>query len=130
MLDHHRALIVKIAKFALVSGIGLTLDVGLFLLLISTGLRAGYANFISASTAVTFVYWASTKRVFDYQGQFLLLLFIFYLAYQVIAVVVASWAVDVIVALGVGAIFAKGLTLPVTFTANYLFLDFLTRNRP
>jgi hypothetical protein len=37
--------------------------------------------------------------------------------------------VDAIVALGVLPVLAKALILPITFSANYLFLDYLTRTR-
>jgi len=121
--------IPKLLRFSLISATGLALDVGLFVLLVHLGLRAGYANFISASVAVTFVYFVSTKSVFEYAGRFLIPLFLLYVAYQALAVTVASWAVDAIVALDVLPILAKGLILPVTFSANYLFLDFLTRTR-
>jgi putative flippase GtrA len=119
----------KLLSFALISQIGLALDVGLFVLLAHFGLRAGCANAVSASVAVTFVYFLSTKRVFEYAGRFLLSLFLLYAAYQAAAIVAASWAVDAIVGVGVLPVLAKGLILPVTFSANYLFLDFLTRTR-
>lgn len=120
-------LLYKVGGFALVSGTGLALDVGLFLLLVRFGQRAGYANFISASVAVTFVYFVSTKRVFQYAGQFLLPLFLLYVAYQLLAVMAASWAVDAIVGFGALPLMAKALILPVTFTANYFCLEFLTK---
>lgn len=124
-----RGPIAKLLGFALISATGLALDVGLFVSLVHFGSRAGYANFISASAAVTLVYFLSTKRVFEYAGRFLLPLFLLYAAYQVLAIIAASWAVDAMVALGVLPVLAKGLILPVTFSANYLFLDFLTRTR-
>jgi putative flippase GtrA len=119
--------IAKVLGFAQVSGVGLGLDVGLFLLLVRAGWPPGYANFLSASMAVTFVYFVSTKRVFEYQGRFLMPLFLVYCAYQVLAVAGASWAVDRIAAFGIMPIISKGLVLPFTFSANYLFLDFLVR---
>jgi putative flippase GtrA len=123
-------LISKVLAFALVSGVGLGLDFALFLMLVHAGLRAGYANFISASVAVTFVYFVSTKRVFEYQGRFLAYLFFLYLAYQVLGVAVSSWAVDAIIAtLGVAPAIAKGLILPLTFSANFLFMHFLTATK-
>jgi putative flippase GtrA len=122
-----QTLIAKVLGFAQVSGAGLALDVGLFLLLVSAGWPPGYANLVSATTAVTFVYFVSTKRVFEYQGRFLMPLFLAYLAYQALAVAGASWAVDRIAGLGIMPVVAKGSILPFTFSANYLFLDFLTR---
>ena len=118
----------RLMRFGVVSAAGLGLDVGLFLLLVHLGMRAGYANLISAAVAVTFVYIASTKRVFEYAGGFLAQLFVLYASYQILAVAAASWTVDFIVALGVEPVVSKGLILPVTFFANYLFLNFLTRD--
>lgn len=125
----NRELLSRLLRFALVSGTGLAIDVGLFLVLVDLGLRAGFANLISATVAVTFVYFVSTRRIFNYAGRFLLPLFLLYLSYQALAVSAASWAVDAIVALGVLPVLAKALILPITFSANYLFLDYLTRTR-
>jgi putative flippase GtrA len=119
----------KLLRFALVSGSRLALDVGLFVLLMHFGLCAGHANFISASAAVTFVYFVSTKRVFEIYRGLPVSAFFLYWIYQVLAVTAASWAVDAIVGLGALPILAKVLILPVTFSANYLFLDFLTRTK-
>jgi putative flippase GtrA len=88
-----RTLVAKVVGFALVSGVGLALDFGSFLLLVFAGLRPGFANLVSATAAVTFVYFVSTKQVFDYQGRFLFQLFVVYLVYQALAVGIASWAV-------------------------------------
>lgn len=117
----------SVLRFALVSGTGLILDVGLFLVLAQTGWRAGIANFISATAAVTFVYFVSVKRVFAYRGKFLLTLFCLYLVYQIAAVALASYAVDSIVAYGAAPVLAKALILPITFSANYLFMAYITR---
>ena len=122
-------LIKKLAKFALVSGAGLALDVSLFLILVNGGLHPAFVIFLSAATAVTFVYFVSTKRVFNYEGRFLLQRFFLYATYQFLAVISASWAVGKLVGIGIAPLLAKGLILPVTFSANYVFLDFLTRPR-
>jgi putative flippase GtrA len=124
-----RRLFIRLLRFALISAIGLALDVGLFVALVHADLHVGHANLVSASVAVTFVYFLSTKRAFEYAGRFLLPLFLIFVAYQALAIMTASWAVGAIVAFGVLPVFAKGLILPVTFSANYLFLDFLTRSR-
>jgi hypothetical protein len=121
--------IARLLPFAAISSAGLGLDVTVFALLIRLGFRAGYANLVSAALAVTLVYFVSTKQVFRYVGRFLLPLFLAYLVYQVLAITVASWAVDILVTFGISPIFSKGAILPITFSLNYLFLDFLTRNR-
>jgi putative flippase GtrA len=119
----------RIFRFGLVSGVGLTLDVCLFAVLVRTGMRPGWANLISAGAAVTFVYFASTRRVFAYEGRFLYELFLVYVAYQLLAVAAASWAVDALVRFGMFPVVAKLAILPVTFSANYLFMRFLTKPR-
>ena len=83
---------------------------------------------MSATCGVTFVYFASIYRVFSYNGERLVTLLLFYLGYQAVAVVAASWAVGVLAAL-TSPIVAKLLILPVTFTANYLFMHLITRGR-
>jgi putative flippase GtrA len=128
-LDDARRFATRVLAFALVSGLGLALDFCLFLALVEAGARAGWANLVSASAAVSFVYFASVRRIFAYEGRFLLALFLLYLGYQALAVALASWAVDALTALLREPALAKGLILPVTFSANYLFMSFLTRAR-
>jgi putative flippase GtrA len=120
----------RLARFALVSALGLAIDVGLFLTLLAASLRAGYANFLSAAAAVAFVYFVSTRRVFAYKGRFLIQLFVVYAVYQIAAVTAASWVVDLIVRAGVSPLISKALILPATFSANYVFMDFLTKTKP
>lgn len=122
-------LIHRVFRFALVSGAGLGLDMSLFAGLVALGLRAGFANVVSAGAAVAFVYFTSTRRVFAYRGQFLLQLFVVYVGYQVVAVSLASWAVDALVRFGTRPLLAKVMILPATFSANYLFMSFLTKPR-
>jgi putative flippase GtrA len=119
----------KLGKFALISAAGLSIDVGLFLIFLTLSWRAGYANLLSAAVAVTFVYFVSTKHVFAYHGRFLIHLFFVYVVYQILAVTAASWVVDWIVRLGVLPLVSKILMLPVTFSANYIFMDLLTRTK-
>ena len=118
----------KVVGFAILSAAGLAIDMGVFWVLVTLGLRAGFANLISASLAVTFVYFSSAKSIFSYHGGFLLRLFLLYAAYQVVAVLAASLAVDqLVVALGLAPLLAKVAILPVTFSANFLFMTFLLR---
>ena len=87
------------------------------------------ANFTSATLACAVVYFSSTRRIFDYQGRFLKSLFLAYLAWQFVLVSLASWAVGWLIGLGIDGVVAKALTLPVTFSSNYLFMQFLTKPR-
>lgn len=126
-----RRFAARVLAFGLVSGIGLALDYGLFLILAENGLRAGFTNLVSASAAVTFVYFASVRRIFDYAGRFLFRLFAAYVVYQLVAVAAASWAVDWLVSgPRVAPVWAKAAILPLTFFANFLFMSWLTRARP
>jgi putative flippase GtrA len=120
-------LATKVANFAALSAVGLAIDMGVFSVLVYCGLRPGYANLVSATLAVTFVYFSSAKRVFQYHGQFLVSLFLLYVTYQVMAVLAASFAVDRLVTMGFWPITSKLLILPVTFTVNYLFMSFLLK---
>lgn len=122
-------MMARVMGFALVSGVGLCLDLCLFWLLTEFGWRAGWANLLSAFTAITFVYFASARRIFSYEGSFLLPLFGLYLGYQIAAVALASWAVDALVIAGVTPILAKLIILPATFTANFVFMSWLTKSR-
>ncbi len=125
-----RLLAMRVLQFALVSGIGLALDFGLFLLLVEGGVRTGWANLISAGAAVAFVYLVSVRRIFAYEGQFLLSLFALYVIYQVAAVSSASWLIDFIsYRFGLAPIWAKSIILPLTFAANFLFMTWLTRTK-
>jgi hypothetical protein len=125
-----RTLVAKVVGFALVSGVGLALDFAIFLLLVFAGLRPGIANLVSATAAVTFVYFVSTKQVFGYQGRFLFQLFVVYLVYQALAVAIASWAVVwILTEWTLAPASAKLLILPATFAANCLFMHWLTANR-
>ena len=122
-----RGLAEKVARFGAISGVGLALDFVVFIILTALGWGAASANLISATCGVSFVYFAATRKVFDYRGGFLLPLFLIYLAYQAVAISAASWAVGAIAGLGAAPVAAKLLVLPLTFCSNYVFMHFLTR---
>ncbi len=118
---------LQIVKFAIVSGVGLGLDFVIFIALVSASAEPFWANLVSGGAAVTFVYFASVRRIFSYAGRFLLPLFALYMLYQCLGVTTASWAVAAI-AEHASPLVAKLLILPVTFSANYLFMSYLTRS--
>lgn len=119
----------RLARFAAASGAGLAIDFLLFLALLAGGATPGYANLLSGTAAVSFVYFISVRRIFSYRGSFLLGFFIAYLAYQAAGVGLASWAVASLVELQVQPLLAKLMILPVTFPANYAFMSLLTGRR-
>jgi len=122
--------IPRLLRFAGVSGLGLCLDYALYAALYEAGLPAGWANLISAGTAVSFVYVASVRGVFASRRDDIHRLFVAYAGYQVAAVGLASVAVDLMTSLLDGRyIAAKTVVLPASFTANYLFMGWLLGDR-
>jgi len=120
----------RMTGFGFCSAAGLTLDCGLFLALTwRSFLAPEWANLISASAAVTLVYFLSVRRVFAYQGRFLLFRFLVYALYQVAAISAASWGVGALARLGLWPIAAKLLVLPVTFLCNFTAMQGITRQR-
>ena len=116
--------LTRILKFAGVSGAGLCLDYAVYSLLCASGLAAGWANLISASLGVTFVFVVSARRIFAGSDRFLLGLFAVYAGYQVLAVSAASWLVgEATHVLDGRYLIGKTLVLPLSFTANYLFMS-------
>ena len=125
--ENTRRRLSGLAKFAAISGAGLAADILIFLALMTIGLSALLANLISATCAVSWVYFASVKRVFSYRGEFLASLFLGYLVYQAIAIAVASSAVELLVNSALPPLAAKLVILPLTFVSNYAFMAWLTR---
>src|SRR5207302_9180428 len=79
-LRYHAA---RALRFGLVSGIGLALDIALFLTVIHAGVGAFAANILSSAAGLTFVYCASVRRIFRYDGRFIVPLFAAYVFYHV-----------------------------------------------
>jgi putative flippase GtrA len=118
--------LTRIIKFAGVSGAGLCLDYAVYSLLCASGVEAGWANLVSASLGVTFVFVVSARRIFAGSDRFLLGLFAIYAGYQLLAVSAASWLVGEATHLLDGRyLIGKTLVLPLSFTANYLFMSWL-----
>lgn len=118
---------VRVARFGGASGVGLILDYAVYTVLhAALGVPAGLANLCSATVGITFVYFASLRHVFHHlaapeQGTFLR-----YLAWQAVAVPVASVVVGLLEsALDGKFLLAKTLVVPFTFGANYLFMHWL-----
>jgi putative flippase GtrA len=120
--------LTKLVHFAGVSGTGLILDFCLFLALLSFRLPPFAANFASSCAAVTFVYFASLRRVFRYGGEFHASMFALYAAYQAFGIAAGSWVIQLLIGLGAPGAVAKLAIVPVTFSANYLFMSWLTSN--
>ena len=119
----------RAVRFALVSGMGLALDLALFLLLVRSGVDPFAANVVSSGTGLTFVYWTSVRRIFRYHGRFIVPLFAAYLTYHVCGTLVVSEVVSALIHAGVPPLVAKVCVLPATFSANYFFMSWMTRKR-
>ena len=122
---------LAVLKFAGASATGLVLDFAVYTALNEAGLRAGLANLVSAACGVTLVFVLSAHRIFEGDGErFLGRLFALYAGYQVVAIALASLAVDGVTSLLDGAYLAGKLAvLPFTFAANFTFTSWLLRPR-
>jgi putative flippase GtrA len=125
-LRYHAA---RALRFGLVSGIGLALDIVLFLTLVHAGIGAFEANILSSAAGLTFVYCASVRRIFRYDGRFIVPLFAAYVIYHVCGTLLVSSVISGLVHLGVAPGIPKIGILPATFTANYMFMSWLTARR-
>lgn len=116
----------RVFRFGIVSAIGLGLDMLTFLGLVGIGFAPFQANMVSSIAGVTFVYFASVRRIFSYEGRFHLTMFCAYLTYQACGIAAGSGLVGLLAASGLLPVFAKMAILPITFSANYLFMGWLT----
>jgi putative flippase GtrA len=119
---------VRALRYGIVGTAGLALDLSLFLLM-QAAVGPFVANIVSSGAALTFVYCVSVRGIFRYHGKFIVPLFAAYTAYHVCGTLVVSEVISALVHAGVAPALAKVGILPVTFSANYLFMSWLTRNR-
>lgn len=121
---------MKIGRFGLVSGMGWLLDFSTFLLLSWRWLQPGPANVLGALLAITFVFFASTRHVFVYEGGFVWQKFFAYLGYQLCVIALFSAAIQALsTGFGLPPGLAKVLVTPVNFYTNFLFMSVLLGGR-
>ncbi len=119
-----------IIRFGFVSGIGWLIDFCLFVLVGWLGVPVWAANMVGATVAVLFVFFASVRHVFEYDGGYLLGKLIAYIVYQVIAIIAASLFIDTLTHwFGLAPVLAKVLVTPLTFYANFQFMSLLTTGK-
>ena len=119
-----------IFRFAVVSGLGWLIDFSIFALLNSLGFPVWLANIVGATTAVLFLVFASVRKIFQYNGHYILWKLLNYIVYQIIAIICASLLIDFIaLQFGMLPIIAKIIVTPLTFYANFQFMSFLTTGR-
>lgn len=112
-------------KFGVISGLGWMIDFSIFVALGALGFIPGVANGIAATVAVTFVYFSSLRPIFKYEGHYMMRKLMSYWLYQLIAVALASIAVNFLADAGLHSVLAKIVVTPFTFLANFLFMRWL-----
>lgn len=121
-------LFLSVFRFALVSGAGLTLDLGVYHALVYlAGVAPGVSNFFSALCGITFVYVVSGRFVFR-QNKFSFAKYLVWILYQILSIVFFSLMVYFLNSkMGLSPSLSKILTLPLSFSTNYIFMAFLVR---
>lgn len=119
-----------ILRFAIVSGLGWLIDFVIFTLLTMANIPVWMANVIGATTAVLFVFFASVRKVFQYKGHYIYGKLMSYIAYQIVAILCASFLIDFIThQFSLYPLLAKVIVTPLTFYANFQFMSYLTTGR-
>lgn len=122
-----RVLIRTLVSFAGVSGIGLALDFSIFQSLVLLGLHPSSANAISSAAGITFVYFASVRRIFKYEGHFLIAKWLTYICYEALLIAIVSITIGRLSEdLHAKAWLIKIGVTPLTFLANFIFMSWLT----
>lgn len=141
---------MRIHRFAVISGLGLILDVSVLATLAWQGLPTFWANLIGSMVGLTFCFAISQRRIFIHDRRFLTAKFITYCLFQSALVPAASAFVHEVAGLldglswlallpvdGPGSpsrhalvsVMAKGLGVPITLYCNFLFMGWLFERR-
>ncbi len=135
-----KSLFRQILEFIGISGLGWLMDFAVYSVLTALGVPAGYANFLSALPAVTFVFFFATKKTFvkNERGIPLGLKYALYVAYQLLLLTGVSFLNQKIFDLLRGALtqgtflyrysalVSKILITPITMLCNFIVLKRLT----
>lgn len=114
----------QLANYTLIALTGFVVDCTIFAALhLMLSIPALPANLISATAAITLVYFTSAHRIFSYKGHLLLPKFAAYLAYQAIVIVLFSWLIAwLATTLPAPALWVKIGIVPLQFIMNYIIL--------
>ena len=114
-------------KYYLISLKGLLLDVLFYSVCIYVfSLSIFIANIMSSFIAISFVYFQSTKNIFDKESS--INSFFLYLSYQIISINVYSYVISFIDETHIfNPLLSKILTIPFSFITNYLFMKTLSK---
>jgi len=120
-------LVRTIIGFAGVSGIGLLLDFSLFETLDLIEGHPSIANVISSTVGTSFVYFASVRNVFRYNGKFMFVKWIIYIIYQVLLITTVSFIIgNLSENFRIQGWVIKISVTPFTFLTNFIFMSVLT----
>lgn len=119
-----------IVRFGVVSGLGWLIDFCLFVALGWLGAPVWAANMVGASVAVLFVFFASVRHVFEYEGGYLVGKLVAYVVYQAVAIAAASLLIDALTQwFALAPVISKILVTPLTFYANFQFMSLITTGK-
>lgn len=129
-VESFKPFLPRILSFAIVSGSGWLIDVTLFGTLLLYNMRVIPANLTSAFVGITFTFIISTRAIFYYQGNFLLLKFLAYVFYNACAILFFSSIIQYIsLNVGISPLLAKVMVTPATFYLNFLFMGLLLNHK-
>lgn len=142
MTKSSNSLFEKFIKFVFISGIGWLIDFTIFTILsIFFDKSVLISNIISSIPAITWVFFFSTKKIFDKGNSKYSLKskYVFYIVYQIILVIAVSYFGDILYSLlsptylfslsmltKYGKLAVKVLITPITMTLNFFVMRFLS----
>lgn len=113
-------------SFGFVSGVGLILDLGVFAVLVTIEVPVLVANVVSAACAVTVVYMLATRYTFGTDASWRS--YAMFVAWYVGSILLVSIAIHFASSWSETApIIWKLISVPLTFTMNFLFSRWLFR---
>ena len=130
----------KAIKFTFVSGIGFIIDFIIYnILTLIFHINVGISNMISSLVGVTFVFFTSTKHIFENNTSNIKLKYkyLIYVVYQIVLILVASRVIiifknffissNIMLVAKYAKILAKICITPFTLTINYFVMKKLTK---
>lgn len=130
----------KAIKFTFVSGIGFIIDFIIYnILTLIFHINVGISNMISSLVGVTFVFFTSTKHIFENNTSNIKLKYkyLIYVVYQIVLILIASRVIiifknffinsNIMLVAKYAKILAKIFITPFTLTINYFVMKKLTK---
>lgn len=124
----------KLTLFIITSGFGWLLDMMIFFSCVHYfNIPVIISNFISAGMAVIFVFFLSTKHIFQNVGSSISLKLVIYIFFQLVSIVIYSFIIEWISSLfvyfqsinGVRQIAAKIIVTPLSLITNFIVMKYL-----